>query len=494
VLEELHRQWAIWSTKKLRFLYPELTAVLYKTDGRFIVHVSCTTEVGFPKLQDIFDKEIRPAASPIHLSETAPEAGARVEEETSYGAELWLNGVPLPAPLVNKLLAVAAPDVPDGSLDYAREKDTWVFRSLKKLSKTEEASVESATDKLGFLGPIRFLTVSLVNPIPNAPQQNRKAEESLDLVTAREIRRSPGPLRKLVEPDEEEWRKFLADRANQKTASNPPLNNQEFACLYDVADCSDVRLSELLTLHDRIDIMPSRDDLAWLEKHRLPPGDLQELVQLRRVRLVLPHSAEKYPERLLSAVSEVDSSSLVLSRTLASKTILHGQYKEPLLYAPLTAKQRSSVLAALSRATTDQTFRALLGSYGRLFQSQHDVFMMRGALASLGFGVGAYLGEVFYQLSRQDARVELMTCGAAIEWALGLGASFIPRNLGLYDETSNSMLVASYLGRSGILHPDPATDRMHVVVDGLLALSDVPPIEVARDFRSLPAIRFRVFR
>jgi hypothetical protein len=32
---------------------------------------------------------------------------------------------------------------------------------------------------------------------------------------------------------------------------------------------------------------------------------------------------------------------------------------------------------------------------------------------------------------------------------------------------------------------------MHVVVDGLLAVSDVPPIEVARNFRSLPALRFR---
>ena len=32
---------------------------------------------------------------------------------------------------------------------------------------------------------------------------------------------------------------------------------------------------------------------------------------------------------------------------------------------------------------------------------------------------------------------------------------------------------------------------MHVIADGLLAVSDVPPLEVARDFWSLPTSRFR---
>jgi hypothetical protein len=488
-LHDLHRQYAIWSAQKLRYLYPDVTAVLYETDEWFIVQVSGNEGLPFAELERVFSNEVRPAASPIRLSQTASAAGIPVEE-ASYEAELWLNGVPLPSPLLNKLLGVAAPNVPNGSLDYAREEDAWVFRSLQELSTAERATVEGATAKLGFNGPIRFRTVPPATPTRNVLAQNPPVE-SLDLVTARELRRLANPLEQLVERDEDEWRKFLDDRAKQKPVADPPIHDGKFACLYDVADRSDVRLSELLTLYDRIDLLPGREDLAWLEKHRLGLDDLQELVRMKRVRLVLPHSAEKYPERLLRAVAEVGSTSLVLSRALASKTIQHGQYKEPLLYAPLTARQRSSVLSALSGVTTDKAFRALLGSYGRLFQGQHDVFMTRGAMASFGFGVGAYLGEVFYQLSRQDARLELMTCGAAIEWALGLGASFIPRNFGLYDETSNSMAVASYLNRTGVPQIDPTTNRMHVVVDGLLAVSDVPPLEVARNFHSLPAVRFR---
>lgn len=264
-LQDLHRRYAIWSTQKLRFLYPDVTAVLYETDGRFIVHVSGSKELQFTELQRFFDYEVRPAASPVHLSQTAPPGGTPVQEVANYGTELWLNGVPLPHPLFNKVLGVAVVNVPDGSLDYAREEDAWVFRSLKELLPTERATVEEAAAKLGAIGPIRFLTVRPASPAPNVVAQNPQAVESLDLVTAREFRRLANPLEQLVERDEDEWRKFLDNRAKQKLVADPPLNNREFACLYDVADRSDIRLSELLTLYDRIDLLPDREDSRSVE-------------------------------------------------------------------------------------------------------------------------------------------------------------------------------------------------------------------------------------
>jgi hypothetical protein len=173
------------------------------------------------------------------------------------------------------------------------------------------------------------------------------------------------------------------------------------------------------------------------------------------------------------------------------KTIVRGQTKEPLLYAPLSSSQRAALLSAMSQFVFDERYRNLLNCYGELFSMQHHQFMMRGALGSYGFGVGAYLGEVFFKLNNQDARLELMTCGAGVEWALGLGASYIPRNYGDYDETINSNIIASYLGRTKLRQSDPVANRIHIVSDGLLAVSDVPPLEVAKNFHSLPAMRFR---
>jgi hypothetical protein len=84
-----------------------------------------------------------------------------------------------------------------------------------------------------------------------------------------------------------------------------------------------------------------------------------------------------------------------------------------------------------------------------------------------------------------------MTCGAGIEWAIGLGASYIPRDFGGYDETWNSQIIASYLGRTRLRPSDPVANRMHIISDGLLAVSGVAPLEVARNFKSLPTSRFR---
>lgn len=83
---------------------------------------------------------------------------------------------------------------------------------------------------------------------------------------------------------------------------------------------------------------------------------MQELAKLKRVRLILPYSATDYPSQLVEAVAEVDRSSIVLSRTLAAKTILRGQEKDPLLYAPLTSSQRAAILSVITGSVTDETY------------------------------------------------------------------------------------------------------------------------------------------
>jgi hypothetical protein len=283
------------------------------------------------------------------------------------------------------------------------------------------------------------------------------------------------------------WRAGQGRRLSHRTPAAPPVSPVS----YDAEHCGQSRLSELLTIYDRIDLMPERSGLAWAEKHQISVPDLQELVRLKRVRLVLPYSLADYPSMLIEAIAEVDRDSLVLSRALAAKTITRGQAKEPFLHAPLTSAQRAAVLYILSQSVKDDKVCALASAYGRLFSGQHDMFMMRGALASLGFSAGAYLGDVFFNLGKKDARIELMTCGAGVEWALGLGVSYIPRDFEGYDETWNSHIIASYLSRTKARPVDPVANRMHIISDGLLAVSGVPPLEVARNFHSLPASRFR---
>jgi hypothetical protein len=490
-LQAVHKQWALWATRRLRFIHPELTLTLYGADWTFTLHVANCDDGAFPALAKYFDQSVRPMTCNIGLSQQVPRIGVLIEEVDDYEAELWLNGEPLSIPDFNNLLSLADPTLPDGGIDFDNNRNTWVFRSFTSLTDDEKACVQRATTKVGIIGPVDFVEVSPPAAPPPTPASISKRQGDLNLITSRHLKRAPGTLRDLVHQDEDEWREFLSRRAKQEIVAPDPATTSNFACLYDVEHCGDSRLSELLTIYDRIDIMPERRSFEWSTKHQVPLPDLQELVRLKRVRIILPYSVADYPSTLLEAVAEVDRSSIVLSRALAAKTIVRGQMKEPFLYAPLTSGQRAAVLAAMSQSVTDEKYRGLLSSYGQLFSGQHDMFMMRGALASLGFGVGAYLGDVFLKLGNKDARLELMTCGAGIEWALGLGASYIPRDFEGYDETWNSQIIASYLGRTRLLPSDPIANRMHIVSDGLLAVSGVPPLEVAKNFHSLPASRFR---
>ena len=489
-LKALHRRWAIAATRRFQLMHPELTLKLYGADWAYTVHVTNCPDSEFAALAEYFHQQIRPTTCDMRLSLMIPTVGEPIETLVDYEAELWLHGEALPTPAFNTLLSLAELRLPDGGIDFDNGRNTWVFRSFNPLSDDEKACVQRATTQVGILGPIDFVEVAP----PPAPPPNRpplRQQGDLTLITSRHLKRIAGVRYDLVQQDEDEWRAFLTRRANQEIVAPEVTATSNFACLYDVEHCGDSRLSELLTLYDRVDLMPSQHTLDWSTKHQVSLPDLQELVRLKRVRIILPYSAVEYPSALIEAVAEVDRSSIVMSRTLAAKTIIQGQMKDPLLYAPLTQGQRGGILSAMAQAVTNEKYRVILSSYGELFSRQHDMFMLRGALGSLGFGVGAYLGEIFLKLGNKDARLELMTCGAGIEWALGLGASYIPRDFGGYDETPNSWIIASFLGRVRLLPSDPIANRMHIVSDGLLAVSGVPPLEVARNFHSLPASRFR---
>lgn len=490
-LRAVHKQWAIAAIRKLRLIHPELTLTLYGDDWTFTIHLANCDAAAFPALVKDFDRNIRPASCHIVLSQQPPQVSVRIEEVVDYEAELWLNGEPLSSRDFNILLLLAEPDLPAGGIDFDNTRDSWIFRSSAVLTDKDRVSVQRAAAKVGLVGPIEFMQES--PPAASAPDPGpiSRRQGDLTIATSRQIRTGTGQLRNLVDQDEDEWRTFLTRRSAQEIVHPDPPANSNFACLYDLEHCGESRLSELLTLYDRVDIMPGPRTLAWQARHQVSTLDFQELVRMKRIRLILPYSAADYPAELLEAVAEVDRSAVVMSRALAIKTIEQGQRKEPFLYAPLTSGQRAALLAAMSRGVVDAKYRALLSSYGRIFCRQHDLFMTHGALASLNFGVGAYLGDVFLNLSNKDARLELMTCGAGIEWALGLGVSYVPRDYGVFDETWNSQIIASYLGRTKLQRADPVADRMHAVSDGLLAVSDVPPLEVAKNFQSLRASRFR---
>ena len=87
---------------------------------------------------------------------------------------------------------------------------------------------------------------------------------------------------------------------------------------------------------------------------------------------------------MLEALSKTNPTSLVLSRDLAAKTIMHGQRKDPLLYAPADSGATGRSAHRDDEGDKEDPFRSLLRELSRLFDMQHHSFMLQDALGTLG--------------------------------------------------------------------------------------------------------------
>ncbi len=491
VLHELHKRYAIWTKQQFQLRYPQMDVSLYQRQNQFALHILADVP-NFDALKDTFDHEIRPVTVPISLVREVSSDMVLLDFESDYATEAWLRNEPNTNSGIDRLLALATPGLPRGSLQFDATTFHWSFITEAALPATAQASVREAFDSLGLPGDLAF-TVRCPPTQRSQPAHARSGPDFTVQVSSHMDRISP-VLRQLMERDEDEWRRFINSRPTApEEVPAETIYPKPAACLLDANDESDVELSELLTLYERVDILPRAMSVSPLGRLKTNTRELCELAQMNRIRLILPYSIDRYENALIEAVAEIDRESVMLTRSLATKVLSHGQRKEPLLYAPLTADQRALVLKALLHVTKDgDPFQKILLGYSRIMAGQHYALIERGANACIGFGVGSYLGDVLFALHGNDIRVELTQAGAHVEWALALEASLIPLTVaGGFSLHNFSTMVASYLGRTKHVPTNPASNRMHILSDGLLAVSGVPALEVARSLGPNAVTRFR---
>lgn len=412
-----------------------------------------------------------------------------VDESQDFTSEAWLHGQPLAVWEVNHLLQLTDINMPVGAFDLAEHGNAWLFRTAAALTKEERDRVTTGVAKLGFVGPVEFASIPVRTSVPGAihrPKDQKIAPLAMSSSAAVSL-----PIRRLMERDEDLWRRSLGVRLPTMVA--PAAEPSVSACLFDAAVEGPIALSELLTLYDRIDVIPDRTDLRWLSRLNIDREDFVQLVAMKRCRLVIPFSTDLCRPDVLEAIAEIEPDGVILSRQLAARTRSAAMRKDPLLYGPFSHAERSAVLQALGQVSTTPIYTAMLGSYAEIFERQHWQMAMHGAMSFAYSGIGWLVANAHFRHNGRDARLEMSLAGAGLEWAMALGSTWIPRHFGEgYDETNNCHMLASFMGRAPIAAQDPVALRMHLLTDGLLALSRVPPMEVARNFDSDAVRDFRI--
>lgn len=487
-LMALHRRWAVYALQQLALNDLSLKPSLFECGFKFLISIG---DVGarVSEISAHFDHEIQPITADISIVENAPVGFTPVVTVTTHQEDMWSAHRPLSAGDMNRMLALISGKVPKGGIDYIHQTRRWQFQHFG-IDDAGRKAVQDACATLGISDEIQF--VEITPSVPSTPEQSVShiASDPLGIGTRHSVVSANNKIRNLVECDEDAWRTFVSTRGYKRDHDESALGGRRrFACLYDTRDESPVQLAELLTLYDVVNIVPS-EDLQWMDRHRLTLTDLEVMAASGRVRLVLPASINRYPESVVLAATSQSHEGVVLSRNLAMQVVRSGERKDPLLYGPFTMSERTAFLRLL-RQSAGENFNIPLSIYSSSVARQGLEYAMRGANAVYGIGFGPFLGEMFYRLRGIDARIEMSTIGAAVEWAMGLGAAYVPRQMGGFDETRNASIVASYVSRSRCIPREPLANRMHTVVDGLLAVTDVPPIEVAKNFTSSAVSRFR---
>jgi hypothetical protein len=468
--------------------YLDVEAVLYETDAAGFALVVGESSHPFSELAADFNANMRPLGFRISLELGIPAGSRLVHDVVSWKDELWLTHEPLPELELNRLLALVSSRLPDGWLSANAASGGWTFQSAFELSDGDKEGIRGAFAQLRLPGSLELSTGAAIP----ATRTTSGGPAQFDLITSREIPPGLGTIRRLVERDEEHWRDFLARRDERRVEPLRPSDPNVLGCLFDAADDSDVSLSELVTLYDRIDVVATPARMGdTLKRLGISVAELQELVALKRLRLVLPQSALHYVSRPIEAAFEAHPDSVILSRALGARVVEHGQHKDPLLYGPFAITQRIELLKALLAASGELPVREVLAAYADLIGRQHSFFTGRGAQGSMTSGVGPLLANIMQRRTGRDHMLELMFAGSQVEWSIALGDTYVPPSYGGFSIGGHAAAAASFYGRVGKLPADPIGNRMHTVVDGLLALADVPPLEVAKNLQGGSLARFR---
>ncbi|MHC1677796.1 hypothetical protein [Stenotrophomonas maltophilia] len=477
---------AVWAYQQFQFAYPELESILHGEDGRYEIHV--VGLVGdWVELSRIFDKEIRPVTANVKLVSDPPSL-EKLDISATAADDAWLINEPMTHPWVNDLLSLAAPGLPAGNLVFKFDPDGFLFEH-QGLSNEELASVDAAYRKLQLPGSLRFAQLSASPPKEDVVSAAFASERFLDLPVVRRFRASSQAIRGLVEEDEESWREFASSRGRQRLYRTES-SREKFSVLFGADDLSDVKLAELLCIYDVVNVVPTYD-LEWLGRHEIDLTSFEELVGMGRLKLVLPVPVARYPSPLVEAAVGADKSSVILSRRLASLTVSHGQHKDPLLYGPFSNQERIELLRMIQSVGSSTPLAPLVSAYGKVLRQQHTALFRHGAVATMESGFGALVGELVHATRGIDARLELSQAGAMVEWAACLGATYLPREFGDYDESGNATIIANYFNRTSGPTSGNVADRMHRVVDGLLAPRGLSPLDVARGTTSESFWKFR---
>lgn len=493
------KNYAIYSYERLRLLQPHIqTTGIFRVGDKYIIHCE---NPGLPAIEgngksikDVFNNEIRVAGCPVTISNVIPNNASRINER-SYTEIINLKGNPFNIFDLNKQLSLLlSSEFPLFWLDFNNNNQTLDVKIKRELSKEEQVRFELSLHKLiGDNAKINYIFEQSLNV-----HIKESKHDPLSISVSRFSNQNfSKDLMEKWESDEQIWSDnkeiLFTDTENDKTQSNQ--REEKTSCLINGQMATADNIRNYLTLFDKLQIILPIESMYsdFINSLGVTEEELIKLIELGKVKLILPHSIFRYKTDLLEKAVAIDPSSIMLSRELACKTITDLKIRNPLLFVPNSLEEKQAILQellALASRMNDEGvwLNGLVKELSNSWSSMHELLSVRGALATFNVGLGPFISSMIKNISGKDYFIEIMQASNSIEWAAATGSVLCPTGPLTFNE-ENLAYLYSGVKQDWELEiettPNIATGKL------LTIAQHVPVIDLAQTFTGNEVRRFR---
>ena len=237
------------------------------------------------------------------------------------------------------------------------------------------------------------------------------------------------------EEDEQLWsdNKLALFSGNPNIASDTLKKQQRSACLINSLTCEADNIRNYLTLFAEIIlVVPPGDKIEeLLNSLDLTQKELFKLLELNRVKLIFPHSINRYNKAFLETTTAINPVNLTFSRELAYRTISDLKCRNPLAFLPLSIDEKKDLLSGLLDLASKQDekyewINGLVNELSNIWSNMYEMLAIRGALGTFNVGLGPIINTMIKTLTGKDYFLEIMQAANSIEWAAANQAVLCP--------------------------------------------------------------------
>jgi|GEM_PF-6427328 len=322
--------------------------------------------------------------------------------------------------------------------------------------------------------------------------------DAITLVNSRSryLENFPASVKQFIERDEQLW---VED--GRKVLSGEDISSTRIGGIAEGIRKKDSSLINATTfkpddIRNHISLFSETNVLMPLSGHEndafaglgITENEFLGLIQMGRLRVLLPLSVHRYSSSLLAKIIEVNPSSVIAPRTIATCVFDNARKRFPYIFPSGTLEERVSFLKALLEIRENMpsgVFRSpidsLISFHKNNWHTLEYTMNHRGMFAMQTHGPEIFISELFKGWIGQDQALEFGYAGVGVGLASTFSSTYFPVEGSGWSDQGHSALLAHIYNRGvgSFLHD--SNKRMIEVLDGLLSIrKDVSVIDLAK--------------